>query len=116
MSFELSGVMYKKYDTVTKNDFKTRDFVLFIPGQYPQHIKFTLKGDRCELIQSIPEGWSIKVSFNCEGREWNSPDKGLMFFNSLTAWKIEVISMKGETAKPVHNDPEEAEVIDDTLF
>lgn len=110
MSFSLSGILYRKFQTETKgNDFRTREFVLYIPGQYPEHIKFQLVQNNVELIDNIAENWTVNVTFDVKGRKYEKDGKE-QFFNSLNAWKIVVENMTG--AKPVTNDPEDAEVID----
>lgn len=110
MSFQLSGILFRKFPTEHKGDaFRTREFVLFIPGQYPEHIKFQLIQNNVELIDSMAEGWTIKVDFNIKGRQYNKDGKE-NFFNSLTAWKITVENMTG--AKPVSNEPEDATIDD----
>mgnify|MGYP003494338267 FL=1 len=86
MSYELEGILHKKYDTETKGDnFQVREFVVKVEGQYPQFAKFQLSGDKCGLISEIAEGWKVKVSFNIVGREWQEK-----FFTNLSAWKIAV--------------------------
>lgn len=103
MSYELEGILHKKYETETKGDnFQVRDFVVKQEGQYPQFIKFQLSGDKCGLISEIAEGWTVKVSFNIVGREWQEK-----YFTNLSAWKIAV------TGRPSGNATvEDAEVID----
>lgn len=87
MSYELEGILLKKFETETKGDnFQVRDFVVKVEGQYPQLIKFQLSGDKCGLISEIAEGWTVKVSFNIVGREWQEK-----YFTNLSAWKISVI-------------------------
>src|SRR6187455_2068019 len=106
MSFTLSGILYKKFPTEHKGDaFRTREFILYIPGQYVEHIKFQLLQNNVELIDNMSEGWTIKVEFNVKGRKYEKDGKE-QFFNSLTAWKITVESMKGDTpaAKPTIED------------
>jgi len=85
MSFEVLGKLHKKFDTERKSDkFQARDFVIELPGQYPQLIKFQLTQDRCEIIDPYNEGDEIKVYFDLRGRQWE--DK---FFTNLNAWKID---------------------------
>ncbi len=88
MSFEITGKLYKKFDTEVKSErFQAREFVLLLEeGQYPQYIKFQLTQDRCNLIDQYEEGEMIKVHFDLRGREWNGK-----FFTNLNAWRIESV-------------------------
>ena len=88
MSFEVEGILYRKFDTESKTEtFQARDFVLKVDdGKYSQLIKFQLTQDRCQLIDPYPEGEQMKVHFDLRGREWNG-----RFFTNLNAWKLENI-------------------------
>lgn len=97
MAYELEGRLHKIYPTESKGDnFQVRDFVVVQDGQYPQYIKFQLSGDKCGLISEIPEGCTVKVSFNIVGREWQ--DK---FFTNLSAWKIKVTAKPGQSGEGI---------------
>lgn len=85
MSFEIEGLLHKKYETENKTDtFQAREFVIKTDGTYPQFVKFQLTQDRCSLVDKFDEGATIKVYFDLRGREWN--DK---YFTNLNAWKVE---------------------------
>ena len=86
MSYEVEGRLHKKFDTEKKSGtFQTREFVIIVEqGQYPQHIKFQLVQDRCEIIDNIQEGSDIKVYFDLRGREWQGK-----YFTNLQAWRVE---------------------------
>jgi hypothetical protein len=93
MSFEVEGKLHKKFDTEQKSGtFQTREFVLLVEqGQYPQHIKFQLVQDRCEIIDSIAEGANIKVYFDLRGREWQGK-----YFTNLQAWRVEAAGQESK--------------------
>lgn len=115
MSYEISGFLYKKFDTeIKKNDFKVRDFVIKTEGEYPQFVKLQLANDKCSHIDEIHEGWKVKASFNIKGNEWQ--DK---FFITLAAWKVTVEGRTTSTGG-VHpgygatpSTVEDAQVVDD---
>jgi hypothetical protein len=66
-----------------------------------------LTQDKCSLLDSYQLGEELKVSFNLRGREWNNPTKGVQYFNSLEAWRIE----RASSAAPVSNNtPQSAPV------
>ncbi|MBK9151351.1 MAG: DUF3127 domain-containing protein [Saprospiraceae bacterium] len=88
MSFEIEGILHKKYDTESKTDsFKTREFVISTEGMYPQYVKFQLTQDKCSAIDSFQEGERIKVSFDLRGREWQGK-----YFTNLNAWRVDKAS------------------------
>jgi hypothetical protein len=94
MSFEIEGKLHKKYDKEQKSGtFQTREFVLLDESsQYPQYVKFQLVQDRCEIIDNIEEGSTIKVYFDLRGREWQGK-----YFTNLNAWRVEAA---GQPARP----------------
>lgn len=97
MSFEIEGILHKKFDTENKTDtFQAREFVIKTSGTYPQFVKFQLTQDRCPIVDPCNEGQNIKVYFDLRGREWN--DK---YFTNLNAWKVEI----PQAAPPANNTP-----------
>ena len=93
MSYELTGKLHKTFDTEKKGDtFRSREFVVFVPGDYPQYVKFQVVQDRCDQLDNIPEGADIKVFFDLRGREWQGK-----YFTNLNAWKVEY----SEQSRPV---------------
>src|SRR5687768_11978317 len=94
MSYEVEGKLHKKFDTEQKSGtFQTREFVIIVEqGQYPQHIKFQLVQDRCEIIDNINEGSDIKVYFDLRGREWQGK-----YFTNLQAWRVEAAGTESKS-------------------
>jgi hypothetical protein len=76
------------------DSFKKRDFVLEIAEnpQYPQFVKFDLIQDKCELFDKIKVGQTVDVQFNLNGRKWTDPNGQDKYFNSLQAWKVNLVS------------------------
>ena len=109
MSFEISGKLYKKFDTNQISDtFKKREFVLEVQdGSYPQLIKFQLLKDRCSLLDPCNEGDELKLSFNISGREYTKPNGDVIYFTNLDAWRIESAAKAAPVAQPKgsFNDP-----------
>lgn len=96
MSFEIEGVLHKKFETESKSaTFQAREFVIQTDGQYPQYIKFQLTQDKCALIDSHQEGNKIKVHFDLRGREWNEK-----YFTNLNAWKVEAAQQVSQATPP----------------
>ena len=73
-------------------NWTSQDFVIEIPGQYPQSAVFNVYGDRVQLDQ-YQIGDNIKVSFDIRGREYQGK-----WYNTLNAWKIERVG--ATTAQP----------------
>ncbi|PSR02190.1 MAG: hypothetical protein BRD50_07540 [Bacteroidetes bacterium SW_11_45_7] len=95
MSYELSGILYDKFDVVQVSDrFKKQEFVVKTETttnsghQFEDFIKFQLVQDKCGMVDNIAENTSVKVSFNLRG---NRSEKGgnVRYFTNLDAWKIE---------------------------
>jgi single-strand DNA-binding protein len=99
MSFEIEGVLVKKYDIENKtSSFQTREFVITTEGTYPQFVKFQLTQDKCQIVDSCNEGERIKVFFDLRGREWQGK-----YFTNLNAWKVEN-SKTGESGQVLSGD------------
>jgi hypothetical protein len=91
MSFEITGKLHKKFDTVQVNDrFKKREFVLETEnGAYSELIKFQIVQDRCSVIDTFNEGQEVKVYFDLKGRAWTGRDGTTSYFTNLQSWKVE---------------------------
>jgi hypothetical protein len=92
-TMDITGILKVKEEAQQVSDkFRKREFVLTDnSSQYPQHISFQLTQDKCNLIDAIAVGSEIKVHFNLRGREWTSPKGEVKYFNTLEAWRIEVV-------------------------
>ncbi|RMF36390.1 MAG: DUF3127 domain-containing protein [Chlorobiota bacterium] len=91
MPYEAVGTLYKVFpeQQVTER-FRKREFILSVQdGMYVQLVKFTLKQDRCTLIEGYELGVELKVTFSISGREVQGKDGEPLYFTSLDAWKIE---------------------------
>lgn len=103
MSYELSGILYDKFDVVQVSDrFKKQEFVVKTETttnsgyQFEDFVKFQLVQDKCGMVDDIPANSPVKVSFNIRG---NRSDKGgeVRYFTNLDAWKIEQTGENTET-------------------
>lgn len=99
MNYDLTGVLHKKLDIESKSpSFQTREFVVVTQdGNFQQYIKFQLTQDRCNVIDNVNEGETVKVSFDLRGREWQGK-----YFTNLNAWRVEKIS--NESTSQLSND------------
>jgi len=108
MSYELTGKLLIKFDTMQKTEtFKTREFVVEksedINGKLITNlIKFQCVQDRTGIVDRINVGDEIKVHFNIRGSKWEK-DGRVSYFNNLDAWRIEQILQPGKTETPDNN-------------
>lgn len=110
---EVTGQLKVKNDMqVVSEKFKKRDFVLAtdLATPYPQYIILQVNQDKCELLDKFEVGATLKVQFNLRGREYNNPSKGMQYFNTLEAWRIELVAQDNVTNNtpqitPLDNDP-----------
>ena len=91
---EVKGKLEHKFEEVQISEkFKKREFVLLIAEnpEYPEHVKFELIQDKCNLLDGLEAYAEITVHFNLKGREWTDNSGGAKYFTSLQAWKIEAV-------------------------
>ena len=102
MSYELTGKLLAKYDTVQRTEtFKTREFVVEksedINGRtITNYIKFQALQDKTNIIDKLNTGDEIKVYFNIKGSKWEKDGK-TNYITNLDAWRIEQ-NLKTNTA------------------
>jgi single-strand DNA-binding protein len=85
---ELKGRLTEDFGTVQVSDkFQKREFVIEVPGQYPDFIKCELKQDKTNLLDGILPGTELTVLYNIRGRKWEKDGK-VSYFVSIEAWKI----------------------------
>ena len=88
---ELLGKIKLIGDTKTYGDngFRKRELVLTTEEQYPQHILIEFIQNNCELLDNYSIGQTVRIGINIRGREWESPDQGIKYFNSIQGWRFE---------------------------
>ena len=75
--------------TYGDNGFRKRELVLTTEEQYPQHILIEFIQNNCELLDNYSIGQTVSIGINIRGRDWESPDQGIKYFNSIQGWRIE---------------------------
>lgn len=75
--------------TYGDNGFRKRELVLTTEEQYPQHVLIEFIQNNCEILDNFSIGQTVRIGINIRGREWESPDQGLKYFNSIQGWRIE---------------------------
>lgn len=107
MSLEITGKLYKKYDTQpVTNKFKKREFIIEISEEingntYTNYGKFQLVQNKCDIIDRANIGDTVKVNFNIKGNKWEKDGKEQVITN-LDAWRVEVL----QSAPVKHELPE----------
>lgn len=104
MSYELTGKLVAKYDTVQRTEtFKIREFAVEkseeINGRtITNYVKFQSVQDKTSIIDKVNVGDNIKVYFNIKGTKWEKDGK-TNYFTNLDAWRIEQILQPGSGAQ-----------------
>lgn len=103
MSFEITGKLVAKYDTVQRTEtFKTREFVIEknddIGGRIiSNYIKFQCVQDRTAMPDRYNIGDEVKVSFNIKGTKWSKDGKE-NYITNLDAWRMETTKLGGDAS------------------
>ena len=125
MSFEITGKLVAKYDTVQRTEtFKTREFVIEktedINGRsISNYIKFQSVQDRTAMPDRFSIGDEVKVSFNIKGSKWTKDGKE-NYITNLDAWRMEHIKLSQDNGsvqtQPSVTDIPPSDVVDDLPF
>ncbi|HRD59216.1 MAG TPA: DUF3127 domain-containing protein [Ferruginibacter sp.] len=109
MSYELTGKLVAKYDTVQRTEtFKTREFAVEksddINGRtILNYVKFQCVQDKTSIVDRVNIGDEIKVYFNIKGSKWEK--NGVTnYITNLDAWRIEQILQPGKQSSPIDNE------------
>lgn len=86
---EQTGILLKKLDEHsgvsqrTGNAWKNAEFLMEVPGQYPQHINFTVADGQSGRIAHFENhiGKTVTVSFDIDAHEYNG-----RWYNEVKAW------------------------------
>lgn len=125
MSFEITGKLVAKYDTVQRTEtFKTREFVIEktedINGRsISNYVKFQSVQDRTSMPDRFNLGDEVKVTFNIKGTKWVK-DGRENYITNLDAWRMEHVKLAQDTdtvnIQPSANDIPPSDVVDDLPF
>lgn len=91
MATSTSGIIKKIFpkEDITEK-FSKQEFVVEIPGEYPQTVIFQCTNGKIAELDKVAEGSEVTVDFNLRGREWTNQQGEVKYFNTLEAWKITV--------------------------
>ena len=124
MSFEITGKLVAKYDTVNRTEtFKTREFVIEksddIGGRIiTNYVKFQSVQDKTSLPDKFNIGDEIKVSFNIKGSKWTKDGKE-NYITNLDAWRMETVKLSQNnesTTTATFDAPAPEDIVDDLPF
>ena len=107
--------------TYGDNGFRKRELVLTTEEQYPQHILIEFIQNNCELLDNYSIGQTVRIGINIRGREWESPDQGIKYFNSIQGWRIESLDDQFMDSAPEDlpiesdNSPKDDDLTEDDL-
>ena len=85
-------------ETVGKNAFRKRTFVLEYPGFKPEYTDCTalqMVQDKTDILDGYRVGEQVQAHFNARSREWNG-----RWFTDLTCWKLERVGGEGAEPEP----------------
>ena len=74
------------------NGFRKRELGVTTEEQYPQDLLIEFIQDKCDILNSYKVSDSVKVDINLRGREWESPQGEVKYFNSIQGWRIEKLT------------------------
>ena len=83
----------KEYGT---NGFRKREVVVTTEEQYPQDLLIEFIQDKCDILNSFNVGENVKIDINLRGREWESPQGEIKYFNSIQGWRIEKLGVEDQ--------------------
>jgi hypothetical protein len=108
MSYELTGKLVAKFDTVQRTEsFKTREFVVEksddINGRtIVNYVKFQCVQDKTGIVYRVNIGDNVKVYFNVKGSKWEKDGK-TNYITNLDAWRLEHL-LATKTSGSIDND------------
>ncbi|MCO5239215.1 MAG: DUF3127 domain-containing protein [Chitinophagaceae bacterium] len=109
MSYELTGILIAKYDTVQRTaTFKTREFVIEksedIGGRIiTNYAKFQCVQDKTTLPDRFSIGETVKVHFNIKGTKWEKNGQ-VNYITNLDAWRMESVNLQQQEPVAAPND------------
>ena len=88
---EIKGKLIEKFDVTTHGEsFQKQEIVIeTTEDKYPQTIKMQATNDRIQKIAELNIGSDYTFHFNLRGRKWESPDKKIIYFNTIEVWRVE---------------------------
>ncbi len=97
--------------------FKKRRLILEYSKNenYPQVLEFTFTQNNVSLLDALNQGDEVKVFFDLKGRESVDKNGTKRVFNSLEAWRIEVVKQSPDFIEKPSSDTENKYSDNDSL-
>ena len=108
---EIKGKVHEISPVMNVTDtFKKRELIIEYAEnpQYPEYIKFEALQDKTSLFDALKVGDQAEVFFNLRGRPWTDRNGKTSYFNTLVAWRVNVLS----GAQAQASQPEYAPAVD----
>ena len=99
---DIKGKVHEIGDVQTVSEkFKKRELIVEYAENpsYPEFIKFEAVQDKVSLFDNVKVGDQVEVFFNLRGRPWTDRNGITSYFNTLVAWRINILS-GSEAAAP----------------
>jgi len=123
VKIEINGIVYKKGEPETKNNYTKQEMILHVPDlnkdDYSDYfrIEWNTNGIKTLQEQKIKDKDHVKVVAYLNGKKWIDKDNTERFFNSFSGYKIEKTDGSAEaqvlTPFPILDNQEE--LTDDDL-
>jgi hypothetical protein len=91
---DIKGKVHEIGEVVTVSDkFKKRELIVEYAENptYPEFIKFEAVQDKVSLFDNVKVGDQVELFFNLRGRPWTDKNGKTAYFNSLVAWRINIL-------------------------
>lgn len=93
-NYEMTGTIKRIAEAkVISDSFTVQEFILHVPGDYPQDIKFQAANKTLEYLKPELINQTVTITFDIRGR---GTPKG--YFNNLNAWKIQSSNSQANAA------------------
>lgn len=92
---DIKGKVHEISQVITVSDkFKKRELILEYAENptYPEFIKFEATQEKVSLFDNVKVGDQVELFFNLRGRPWTNKEGVTSYFNSMVAWRINVLS------------------------
>ena len=117
MSYSIKGKIHQiSPEKQVTEKYKTRDFVLFVENEkapeYSDYITLQFSQIYCDLLDKFEVGQNVEVKFDVKGKRYEKNGE-VKYFNTLSAWKIEFVSVGTDPQKPKQPQQQPPPVISD---
>lgn len=107
MIVEVKGRVHSVSDVITNKDgnYPKRNLVVFQEnGQYPYYINIEVAERSFDAFSEVKKDDEVNVTVNFGGRLWTNPEGVEMCFNSVRAWKVDILSSQTTQAPEEETD------------